>query len=100
MNVIITIVLFTISSICSIYLIKSKNLYIIASIEPEKIPEHLKNKVVKYFITSLMLTTIFICLAINVLEINSTIGIIFILISILICLSFYGYYMKIKNDSK
>ncbi len=50
MNVIIAILILTVSTILSIYLLITKKLSIIASIDSQKIPDHLKNKVVVFLL--------------------------------------------------
>lgn len=97
MNVIISILILTVSTILSVYLLITKKLSIIASIDSKKIPDHLKNKVVVYFITTLMISSFLISLSLFFMEINFSIGIVLIIVSILICLPFYSYCIKIQK---
>lgn len=97
MNVIISILILTVSTILSVYLLITKKLSIIASIDFKKIPDHLKNKVVVYFITTLMISSFLISLSLFFMEINFSIGIVLIIVSILICLPFYSYCIKIQK---
>lgn len=95
MNVIISILILMVSTIFSIYLFITKKLNIIASIDSKKIPAHLKNKVIMYFVITLMTSTFLISLSLLFIEKNFLIGITLIIISILICLPFYSYCSKI-----
>lgn len=95
MNVIISILILMVSTIFSVYLLINKKLNIIASIDSKKIPDHLKNKVIMYFVITLMISTFLISLSLLFIEKNFLIGITLIIISILICLPFYSYCSKI-----
>lgn len=95
MNIIISILILMVSTIFSVYLLINKKLNIIASIDSKKIPYHLKNKVIMYFVITLMISTFLISLSLLFIEKNFLIGITLIIISILICLPFYSYCSKI-----
>ncbi len=95
MNIIISILILMVSTIFSVYLLINKKLNIIASIDSKKIPDHLKNKVIMYFVITLMISTFLISLSLLFIEKNFLIGITLIIISILICLPFYSYCSKI-----
>ena len=95
MNVILSILILMVSTIFSVYLLINKKLNIIASIDSKKIPDHLKNKVIMYFVITLMISTFLISLSLLFIEKNFLIGITLIIISILICLPFYSYCSKI-----
>lgn len=90
------ITLMVVSTIFSIYIYVSKNLNVIASIEPEKIPNNFEEKIIKYFIITLIIVTILICLSIYFLDKDSIIlGIVMIIASLIVSIPFYIYYSKI-----
>lgn len=68
MNIIISILILMVSTIFSVYLLINKKLNIIASIDSKKIPDHLKNKVIMYFVITLMISTFLISLSLLFIE--------------------------------
>lgn len=93
---IITLTVISIS--ISIYIYVYKDLNIIASIEPDKIPENLKERFIKFFIITLITMTALISLAIHFLDKGAIgLGILMIIISLIFSIPLYYYYFKIKK---
>ncbi len=97
LDTIISLLCFITSLLTSFYIIKTKNIKIIASIEPHKVPKSKINNIVYLFVVCLMLATTFIVLAILTIDYNEWVayglcGMCFIVLSV-----FYVYYMKITK---
>lgn len=97
-DLIIAIVLITVSIILSIYISITKNLNIISGIEPEKIPANKINTVIKIFNTCLLISTILIAISFLFIENNVMLGIIFLFTGVVVLYLFYIYYMKIIKN--
>lgn len=97
-DLIIAIVLITVSTILSIYISITKNLNIISGIESEKIPANKINTVIKIFNTCLLISTILIAISFLFIENNVMLGIIFMFTGVVVLYLFYIYYMKIIKN--
>lgn len=69
-SILIAVLCILISTICSIYILKTKNLSIIASIEIKKVPRNKVNTLISLFVTCLMISTCFISSAIIFMDYN------------------------------
>lgn len=71
-DIIISLLCFVTSLLTSFYIIKTKNIKIIASIEPHKVPKNKINNIMYLFVMCLMLDTMFIMLAILTIDYNES----------------------------
>jgi len=94
LDIIISLLCFVTSLFLSFYILKTKNLNIIASIEPHKVPKNKINDIVYLFVTCLMLATLFIISAILTLDHNQWISYGSCAMSIIFISAFYVYYIK------
>ncbi|EGQ3991743.1 TPA: hypothetical protein I1641_001641 [Staphylococcus pseudintermedius] len=97
LNIIIPIILIVVSLILAIYIVSTKNIKIIASIQSQKVPKELVGKVAVYFSISLILATISIALGIYLIETNLLLGLSLIVLAIVILIPFYSYYQRIQK---
>ncbi|MFO3688533.1 hypothetical protein [Staphylococcus felis] len=97
MSVIIPILLLIMSAIMAIYVLSSKNIKVIASIESERVPKKLINKIATYFSISLMISTLFIAIGIYLTEKNLLVALLFFAFGIVALLPFYYYYHKVQK---
>ncbi|NHA36160.1 hypothetical protein C1O33_05225 [Staphylococcus schleiferi] len=91
------ILIIVISAIVTIYLGITKDVNIIASVDAQKVPAHLKTKLIYLFIVMLWLTSLSLILTIALIETHLFISLILFVISLLLMVSFYIYYYKISQ---
>ncbi|MGV3042768.1 hypothetical protein [Staphylococcus rostri] len=96
-DMIIAIILMVISSVLALYIYFSKNLHMVASIDPDKIPGHLKDRVINYFVTTLILVTLFFAIGICLTEVNTILSSVFTVFGFLSWIPFYVYCYKIQR---
>lgn len=95
-SILIAALCILISTICSIYILKTKNLSIIASIEIKKLPRNKVNTLISSFVTCLMISTCFISSAIIFMDYNFCGSLILLGWGLITIFVFYVYYLKIK----
>lgn len=95
-SILIAVLCILISTICSIYILKTKNLSIIASIEIKKVPRNKVNTLISLFVTCLMISTCFTSSAIIFLDYNFCGSLILLGLGLITIFVFYVYYLKIK----
>lgn len=95
-SILIAALCILISTICSIYILKTKNLSIIASIEIKKVPRNKVNTLISLFVTCLMISTCFISSKIIFLDYNFCGSLILLGLGLITIFVFYVYYLKIK----
>ncbi len=95
-SILIAVLCILISTICSIYILKTKNLSIIASIEIKKVPRNKVNTLISLFVTCLMISTCFISSAIIFMDYNFYGSLILLGLGLITIFVFYVYYLKIK----
>lgn len=95
-SILIAVLCILISTICSIYILKTKNLSIIASIEIKKVPRNKVNTLISLFVTCLMISTCFISSAIIFMDYNFCESLILLGWGLITIFVFYVYYLKIK----
>lgn len=91
------ILLVIISLVIAVYIVYSKNLRIIASIQPERIPKKLVSKVSICFSISLTISTVNFATSIYFAEVNILVSLIFLVFGFLALMPFYYYYHKVKK---
>lgn len=95
--IIIAILVRLINLFYGIYIYKNKKLTLIASIEPQKIPENKINSLLKCYLYVMIFSSTLLFLTIYYMTVNLQLGMIF-LIFMFLCLSiFYIYYIKISK---
>ena len=97
LDIIISLLCFVTSLLTSFYIIKTKNIKIIASIEPHKVPKSKINNIVYLFVVCLMLATTSIVLAILTIDYNEWVGCGLCVMCFIVLSVFYVYYMKITK---
>lgn len=97
-NILLDLCIFLTSLIISIYVAKSKNINIIASIEHDKVKPENVDKISYIFSICLFLGTTFIVLADLVYNFNSKLAIASIILAILILLLFYVVFVIIERE--
>lgn len=95
-SILIAVLCILIFTICSIYILKTKNLSIIASIEIKKVPRNKVNTLISSFVTCLMISTCFISSAIIFMDYNFCESLILLGWGLITIFVFYVYYLKIK----
>ena len=95
-SILIAVLCILISTICSIYILKTKNLSIIASIEIKKVPRNKVNTLISLFVTCLMISTCFISSTIIFMDYNFCGSLILLGLGLITIFVFYVYYLKIK----
>lgn len=95
-SILIAVLCILISTICSIYILKTKNLSIIASIEIKKVPRNKVNTLISLFVTCLMISTCFISSAIIFMDYNFCESLILLGLGLITIFVFYAYYLKIE----
>lgn len=95
-SILIAVLCILISTICSIYILKTKNLSIIASIEIKKVPRNKVNTLISLFVTCLIISTCFILNAIIFLDYNFCESLILLGLGLITIFVFYAYYLKIE----
>lgn len=92
-NLIIAIIIVTIVVLMCLYLLSTKDLSFIASIDPEKIPENKKNKVVYVAVICVLFSTSILLM--GVFLDDFLYSILFFIASLISLLVFYVYYLII-----
>lgn len=95
-SILIAVLCIVISTICSIYILKTKNLSIIASIEIKKVPRNKVNTLISLFVTCLMISTCFTSSAIIFLDYKFCESLILPGLGLIRIFVFYAYYLKIE----
>lgn len=96
-DIIISLLCFVTSLLTSFYIIKTKNIKIIASIEPHKVPKSKINNIVYLFVVCLMLATTSIVLAILTIDYNEWVAYGLCAMCFIVLSVFYVYYMRITK---
>jgi hypothetical protein len=92
-NLIVSIIIMTIILLICLYLLSTKNLNIIASIDSNKIPKGKKNKVIYVAVICILLSTLILIVGIFIN--NFLYSVLFIIASLICLLMFYIYYLMI-----
>lgn len=96
-DIIISLLCFVTSLLTSFYIIKTKNIKIIASIETHKVPKNKINNIVYLFVVCLMLATTSIVLAILTIDYNEWVAYGLCTMCFIVLSVFYVYYMTITK---
>lgn len=96
-DIIISLLCFVTSLLTSFYIIKTKNIKIIASIEPHKVPKSKINNIVYLFVVCLMLATTSIVLAILTIDYIEWVAYGLCTMYFIVLSVFYVYYMTITK---
>ncbi|OIS54030.1 hypothetical protein A4A32_02810 [Staphylococcus equorum] len=96
-DIIISLLCFVTSLLTSFYIIKTKNIKIIASIEPHKVPKSKINNIAYLFVVCLMLATTSIVLAILTIDYNEWVAYGLCAMYFIVLSVFYVYYMTITK---
>lgn len=96
-NILIILLCLIINFSYSIYIFRTKNINIIASIEADKVPKHKVNRLVKLFICCLTCATFIIICSILVIEQNLILSMCLVFLSFIVLSIIYIYYLMIKK---
>lgn len=96
-DIIIILFCFVTSLLTSFYIIKTKNINIIASIETHKVPKNKINNIVYLFVVCLLLATMFVVLAILTIDYNEWVAYGLCAMCFVVLSVFYVFYIKIKK---
>ncbi|UXR73092.1 hypothetical protein MUA48_06615 [Staphylococcus sp. IVB6238] len=100
MHIVIPMILIVISLVLAGYIVSTKNIKMIASIQSESVPKEKVGKVAIYFSVSLVLATVSIALGIYLIEINLLVGLSLFMLAILMLIPFYAYYQNIQKKNR
>ncbi len=97
LDIIISLLCFVTSLLTSFYIIKTKNIKIIASIETHKVPKNKINNIVYLFVVCLLLATMFVVLAIIIVDYYEWVAYGLCAMCFIVLSVFYVYYMTITK---